>query len=75
MVVAEPKSGALVSLFSIPLLYRIKTVIRLFSTGCKEFLQGDLGESGGWGGGRGRIDGVWNQGGCSHNFQDDQNAC
>ena len=35
MVVAKPKSGALVSLFSIPLLYRIKTVIRLFSTGCR----------------------------------------
>ena len=32
---AMPKSGALVSLFSSPSLYWIKTVIKLFSTGCR----------------------------------------
>ena len=39
-IIAKPRSGALVSLFSMasPSLYWIKTVIKLFSTGCRRDL-------------------------------------
>ena len=58
---AKPKSGALVSLFSSPSLYWIKTVINLFSTGCRRVSSMDWKTSSGverWG----RIDEVWNLG-------------
>ena len=52
MVVAKPKSGALVSLFSSSSLYWIKTVIKVFSTGCRKASSMDWKTSfGGWGGG------------------------
>ena len=56
MDLSEPKSGALVSLFS-PSLYWMKTVIKLFSTGCRRVFSVDWktssggGEVGRWGGG------------------------
>ena len=61
---AKPKSGALVSLFSSPMLHRIKTVIKLFSTGCRIVSSMDWKNSqGGAEVGRwGRIDEVWNLG-------------
>ena len=53
---AKPKSGALVSVFS---LITIKTVIKLFSTGCRRVSsRGSWDQSGGWAG-KGRIGEVW----------------
>ena len=53
---AKPKSGALVSVFS---LIIIKTVIKLFSTGCRRVSSRGLrDQSGGWEG-KGRIGEVW----------------
>ena len=71
MDLSEPKSGALVSLFS-PSLYWMKTVIKLFSTGCRRVFSVDWktssggGEVGRWGGGEELTrSGTWGR--CSHN--------
>ena len=63
MDLTKPKSGALVSLFS-PSLYWMKTVIKLFSTGCRRVSSVDWKTSSGGGevGRWGRIDEVWNLG-------------
>ena len=51
---AKPRSGALVSLFSSPSLYLIKTVMKLFSIGCRRVSsRGFRDQAGSWGGRRG----------------------
>ena len=56
---AEPKSGALFSLFSSPSLFWIKAFTKLFSTGCRGgSLREFRSQSGGWE--RRRIDEIWN---------------
>ena len=72
---AKPKSGAVVSLFSSPSLYWIKTIIKLFSTGCRRVpSRGFRDQFGGWGRGRELTrSGTWGR--WSHNLQSDQNAC
>ena len=51
-IIAKPKSGALVSLFSSPSLYWIKTVMKPFSTDCRRVSsRGFRDQSWSWGGG------------------------
>ena len=54
---AKPRSGALVSLFSSPSLYLIKTVMKLFSTGCRRVSSRGFSRPG-----VGEGDEVWNLG-------------
>ena len=52
MNLAKPKSGAIVSLFFSPSLYWIKTIVKLFGTGCRGVSSRRFRDQfGGWGGG------------------------